>query len=415
MLLRPMEPVKRRVVYRLYPTKGQQARLIEYLGLHCELYNAALEERRDAWRKKRLSVTKGMQEKQLQAVKEIRPEMKPLGGHALQETLRRVDLAYKAFFRRVKRGEAPEFPRFKPLNRFKGWTYKSKSKWALIPGKEGTHGRIKLDGIGKVRIRGVPRQMGEAKTLTITRKRDRWYASVVFECPPVRAHGAEEHGFDWGIESFVTLDTGERIENPRLLVGAESKLVTLQRGVLKKKRESKNRKKAVARLAAAHEKIANKRTDFLHQESARLVGRSRLLAGEKLAVRNMTRSARGTIETPGFNVRQKAGLNRRILDGAPSAFLGMVRYKAEEAGCELHEIPTRTVKPSQTCPACGAVRKKALSERVHSCPCGCHMPRDQASSQVCLKYVQRVGNRPRAGGKAVASPANHETASESAA
>ncbi|MBI2571874.1 MAG: transposase [Candidatus Schekmanbacteria bacterium] len=107
------------------------------------------------------------------------------------------------------------------------------------------------------------------------------------------------------------------------------------------------------------------------QQSAELVGRTALLASEKLAVVNMTRSARGTVEAPGKNDRQKAGLNKSILDSAPAAFLGMVQYKAAKAGIALVEAPTRTIKPSQTRPACGWQHKKTLAERVHRCACGC--------------------------------------------
>jgi putative transposase len=413
-MIETMDPVKR-VTYRLYPRPQQLQKLETYRRLHCELYNAALQERRDAWRLRRVSLRKGDQEKQLPEIKRLRPELVQLGGHALQETLRRVDLAFQAFFRRVKRGETPGFPRFKSANRFKGWTYKSPSNWRLLPAEPGQHGALELGGIGRLRVRGRARSAGPAKTCTITQRAGRWYASVVLECTPERSAGGAARALDWGLEHFLTFENGETVENPRFLRKAHAQLQSAQRALSRKKRGSRNRRRAAGVLARVHEKVRQQRTGFLHQVSAALIAGCALVVFEKLSVKNLSASAKGTREKPGRNVKQKAGLNRSILDGAPGAFLQMIRYKAAEAGTEVVEVNPRTLKPSQTCPQCGAVRKKTLAQRVHTCPCGCRMPRDQAAAQVCLQSVLGVGNRPRAGGDALAPPSIHETASESAA
>jgi putative transposase len=135
-----------------------------------------------------------------------------------------------------------------------------------------------------------------------------------------------------------------------------------------------------------------------------------LLATETLEPAKMTRSARGTVEEPGTQVRQKAGLNRSILDGAPAAFLAMLRYKAEEAGSAFVEVPARKVKPSQTCAGCGRVEKKALSQRMHECACGVVLARDHAAALVCLNYaLYGVGNRPGVDAGATGPPPPHET------
>lgn len=321
----------RRITYRLYPTGRQEAALEGHLKLHAELYNAALQERRDAWRIARISVTKRMQEKQLPELKKLRSELISLGGHALQETLRRVDLAFKAFFRRCKaRNGKAGFPRFKSWRRFGGWTYKSASNWAFIPGERGRHGVIRMEGVGDVKMRGKARQLGEVKTCTIVHRAGRWYASIVADVTPGRRAGTEALGFDWGVSSFLTMSDGSNVPNPRHLEHAKTKLVTAQRKLSRKKRGSRNRKKAAAAVARLHERVANRRANFHHQTSAALVAHAGLLATEKLKTKNMTRSARGTVEAPGKNVRQKAGLNRSILDGAPAAFLAMVRYKAKK-------------------------------------------------------------------------------------
>ncbi len=378
-----------------------------HLRLHCELYNACIMERREAF-KHGVRVRERMQLRQLPEIKKLRPELKALGGHALQETVRRVDLAFEAFFRRVKAGQTPGYPRFKSSRRYSGWTYKSLSNWRFL--SDGKHGRIRMDGIGEVHIRGRARTVGKVKTCTITRKAGRWYASILMECCPKRQAGSVARGLDWGIESFLTLNDGSRVANPRFLDQTKQALCRAQEELSRKKRGSNNRRKAVRKLAALHRKIAGCRKDFLHQVSSRLVESSSLLATEKLSVKNMSQSARGSLEAPGKNVRQKAGLNKGILDGAPSTFLSMLRYKAEEAGIELVEVNTRKAKPSQTCPYCGAVRKKLLSERMHVCRCGASMPRDQASAQVCLNHALfGAGNRPSV---VAAQAVAHETATE---
>ncbi len=136
-------------------------------------------------------------------------------------------------------------------------------------------------------------------------------------------------------------------------------------------------------------RIVNKRRDFEHKLSKRLVDRYGLIATEKLAVKNLTRSAKGTIEAPGKNVRQKAGLNRRILDTSPANFLDKLKYKIEEAGGMWIEVPTRKVKPSQTCPACGHQEKKQLSDRMHRCKrCGYTEDRDRAAARVMLGWAE---------------------------
>ncbi|MHB8147776.1 MAG: RNA-guided endonuclease InsQ/TnpB family protein, partial [Vulcanimicrobiaceae bacterium] len=148
-------------------------------------------------------------------------------------------------------------------------------------------------------------------------------------------------------------------------------------------------------LGRAKGREANRRKDFLHQSSAKLIGRAALFATEKLAVKNMTRSAKGSVEQPGTNVAQKAGLNREILATSPRMFLSMVRYKAEEAGSLYVETPTRTLKPSQRCSACGTVRKKPLSQRMHVCECDCVLTRDQNAARVNLLWaLEYLGREP---------------------
>ena len=154
----------------------------------------------------------------------------------------------------------------------------------------------------------------------------------------------------------------------------------------RRKRGSNRRKKAVRRLAKARARTARRRLDWHHKLSAKMVGRFALIASESLTIRNMT--AKGTVEEPGRMVARKAGLNREILDTAPSQYEAILKYKASEAGTIRMEAPARKLKPSQTCPCCGSVRKKTLSERTHKCEgCGRILPRDFASAWVVLDWA----------------------------
>jgi putative transposase len=137
----------------------------------------------------------------------------------------------------------------------------------------------------------------------------------------------------------------------------------------------------------------------LHQTSAKIIGQTAVFATEKLQVSNMTQSAKGTVEKPGKNVPQKAGLNREILATAPSMFLSMMRYKAEEPGSLYVETPTKTLKPSQRCSDCGRLPKlkKSLSDRQHVCECGCDLTRDQNGARNNLVWAMNHSGRERAG------------------
>jgi putative transposase len=396
--------MNRKVTYRLYPTPSQERRLYEILRLHQQLYNAALEQRIEAWRLQRKFVTYVEQCRQLTDLRAAAREYSELNAQSEQVTLKRLDLAFRRFFRRMRAGRRPfGYPRFKSTARFPGWGYTTHGVgWRLHAGGGLRHGKLRLSGVGLLRIRGRARNIGEPKTLDIQHKAGRWYATVTIECSPVRSHGDEKIGVDWGVGNFATLalEDGrfETIENPRFFRQGAAKLISAQRALAKKKRGSRKRENARRRFAALHRKIANRRRNFLHQQSAKLVARASLIATESLRVRDLTRSARGTVENPGRNVKQKAALNQSILDTAPARFLQMLRTKAEEAACEFVEVPHRVVKPSQACSGCGELVPKMLSHRKHHCvTCGLVLDRDENAGRICLSWAlhaPRAENRP---------------------
>jgi putative transposase len=248
-----------------------------------------------------------------------------------------------------------------------------------------------LSGIGGMSMRGSMRDVGEIRTCNIVKRGDDWFASIVVRGEFDRGCGTEACGLDWGVTTFATIATSQgeliEIENPRHGRRTAEKLAKAQRELARKKRGSSRRGKAKQKVRRLHEKLKMQRHDFLHQTSNRLVNQFGMIATEQLAVSNMVRSAAGTVEEPGKMVAQKAGLNREILDTAPSAFLAMVAYKAACAGGMLVEINTRKHKPSQTCPVSGEVVKKKLSQRTHTLPDGSVIGRDHAAAMVILSVA----------------------------
>jgi putative transposase len=448
----------RKITYQLYPTPTQERAMLDMLGKHQRLYNGALEQRITAYKRAGKSLGYVDQCRELTDLRADDPEYADLYCDSERVTLKRLDLAYSAFFRRVKSGQVAGFPRFKSFNRFSGWGY-GDNGYKLYPGENGKHGRLDIAGIGAIRLRGRPKQHDEIRTLEISRRGAKWFATFSVVRESDRKAGRDVVAFDWGIETFATLavndgcvvalnavgpGTGrkarracgsqrsktrsttslfgssvatqtERIENPRFFAKHEVSITRAQRNldavtVKDKIGRPLNwadpiRIAAKAGLQRAFERMANARKDFLHKTSAMIVGRSIVIATEKLQISNMTRSAKGSVEEPGKNVAAKSGLNREILATAPSTFLSMLRYKAEEAGSLFLEAPTRTLKPSQRCSDCGRLpdKKKTLSQRQHICPCGCRLSRDENASRVILTWaLDYLGREPAESAAAVA-------------
>ncbi|MGB8267100.1 MAG: transposase [Candidatus Velthaea sp.] len=397
-----MEPVSRKVVYRMYPTRPQEAALLNMLGLHQRLYNAALEQRITAWRQTRTNVGFVQQCAGLTELRAADESYAALNAQSSQVTLKRLDLAFASFFHRVRSGETPGFPRFKAFDRFSGWGYKSHGDGfkftsgngkvsRLKDGARQRHGRLRLSGIGEIKVRGRARTMGEIATCEIQHKAGRWYASMTVKCLPKREGGTAAVGLDWGVETFATLahedGSFEAVANPRFFKKHRESVERAQKHLETTPKTSPHRKAAKLALGRAKGREASQRRDFLHQTSAAIIARVALLATEKLDISHMVKSAKGTIEEPGKNVAQKAGLNREILATSPASYHSMLRYKAEEAGSLYVETPTRTLKPSQRCSTCWKVAKKTLSERMHHCDCGCILTRDQNGARVNLRWT----------------------------
>ena len=393
-----MNSLIRKVQYKMYPNQAQLESMESLRVHHHQLYCWALKDRISTYKEFGYGLSFSDQCKINTQYRQRRSAHGIFNANAQSEqvTLKRVQLAFDGFFRRLKENRKAGFPRFKQFERFKGWGYKSHGdgwKLSLNPKK---HGAVYLADVGIVKIRGQARnECGVPKTAEVLKRQDGWYLSVSFEYSAIqREAGNRAVALDWGLEHYATVvdDTGnvDQIDNPRYFRKSQEKLSELQREFAlckKRSREWKFLKSCISRL---HQKIGNQRKDFIHQKSAEIISTSAILAFEELNIKNMTRSAKGTVESPGKRVKQKSGLNKSILDASPAAFYASLRYKAEDAGVLLEVAPTRKLKPSQTCPKCGSVKKKTLSERTHSCECGYSAPRDVASAQVVLNWA--LGN-----------------------
>ena len=365
---------RRTYKYRLFPTKAQRTLLKDTLNNCRMLYNAALQERSEAWKKQHISINYYAQANQLVEAKAAFEPLKTVNAQVLQDTLRRCDKSFQGFFRRSKRGEKSGYPRFQSKTRYNSFTY-PQGGFKLVKD------RLKLSKIGSVPIEmHRPLQGSQVKTLSIKRDGDFWYACFSCEIehtPPGNLVSVETIGIDVGIEHFATLSDGSVIENPKLFRKAEANLACLARRF--SKRKTRRRAKA---LRKAHRKVKNQRLDFHHQQSAALIKRFGTIAVEKLNIKPMV---------------QQSHFAKSISDAGWGRFLDFLAYKAEWAGVRFVKIPAAGT--SQTCPECGQVKKKTLQQRWHSCDCGCEMHRDHASAAVILALgLQSLGKIPRSPG-----------------
>jgi putative transposase len=326
------------------------------LNICRELYNAALQERRDAYQINGLSINYHAQAVQLPQIKQVRQDVGEVYSQILQDTLRRVDKSFDAFFRRCQNGETPGYPRFKPASRYDSFTY-PQSGFRL----EGD--KIHLSKIGSCRVRLSRPIEGIIKTCTIKREVDGWYVVFAVEENQCRFFPVtgETVGIDVGIENFATLSTGACVENPEFLRESEGELKTAQRKVSRRKKGSKRRRKAVNLLQKKHRKIQRQRADFHHKTALNIVRDFDAIAVEDLNVRGMVRNHH---------------LAKSISDAAWSQFFTITKVKAESAGRTFERVDPRYT--SQDCSRCGHRNKITLATRIYRCSqCGLVIHRDR--------------------------------------
>jgi putative transposase len=346
--------------YRIYLSNGQR-RILERQLEECRwVYNETLAERKRAYAERGETLSRYDTQAMLPGWKKHRPALKRVHSQVLQNVSVRVDLAFKAFFRRVAEGN-PElgYPRFKGRGRYDSVTYPQYGNGVRLDGD-----RLILTKIGAVHVVLHRPLEGTPKTVTLTRSRTgKWYACFSCEVeaaplPPTEA----AIGVDVGLASFATLSTGEAIANPRFYRRDEADLQRVQKlkdAAKNAQRWDENRRQKKA-LVHIHERIANRRSDFAHQRSRELVNRYQLIVFEDLAPQEMGRSR---------------GMRKSILDVAWSQFISMTVAKAAEAGRQVVLVNPRDT--SKMCSSCGELVQKTLSDRTHTCPrCSLVLGRD---------------------------------------
>ena len=336
--------------FRLYPNREQEQKLFFTLNRCRELYNAALSERRDSYKYTGKGVSYYDQKKDLPDIKDIREEYKDIHSQVLQDVMLRLDRAMKTFFRRVKNGETPGFPRFQGRNRYDSFTY-PQGGYTL------SEKHVSLSKIGKIRVNLHRAIAGAIKTATVKREVDQWY--IVFSCeveqlllPEVQS----EIGIDVGVTHFAALSDGTFIDSPRLFRQAQATLKQKQRHLSRCKRGSHRRDKACKQVAKCHRHVKNQRRDFHFKEAKKLVEQHQVIVFEQLELTNLTKHAKpkqdeGTGEYLSNGASAKSGLTKSILDAGLGQFVQIVTFKAANAGRQVYTIDPKYT--SQVCSACG--------------------------------------------------------------
>ena len=344
--------------YRLRPNRAQNAALDAMLRDFCGLYNACLQQRIEAYRRRRISLRYGHQAAELKACRVADPDgLARWSFSALQQVLRRLDQTFTAFF---KRGRG--FPRYRVSARYHAATFRVGD--GLSVKKDRRIGVVGVPGgIKAVWHRDLP-PGAKLATAILTRQQGKWYVVFSVEAAFGEACGSGTVGIDLGLGSLIATSDGEMVEAPRYARRAQKAQRRRQRALARCKRGSKRRLKAKARLAAGSAKIARQRRDHLHKLTRSLVSRYQGIAFEDL---NLTGLKRGM-------------LARSVHDAAWSLLVQLVRYKAESAGAEVVLVDPRGT--SQTCPKCGTIKAKTLNVRTHACDCGAVLDRDVAAAMV---------------------------------
>ncbi|MBN2549714.1 MAG: transposase [Anaerolineales bacterium] len=377
--------------YLLRPTV-HQAQALDYLLWQSRLiYNAALEQRIQTYQETGQGITYAAQWIHFRDLRRANPETCGLlNASSLQQLLRRLDKAFQAFFRRVKAGETPGFPRFKGRNRFKSIEYTYGDGCKLRANQQGQW-YFYIQNVGEVRMcfhRGIP-QGAQIKHVVIKCINQRWYACLMLELPDVQImHPKAEKavGVDVGLFHLLALSDHQAFNNPRWLRKSLARLRILQRQASRRQKGSQRQRESYAAIARLHEQIANQRRDYLHKVTAFLVQEYSLIAIEELSRAFMN---------------QNDHLSLSSHDAGLGEFRQLLQYKAEEAGAEV--VAVNPAFTSQRCSGCGEIVEKSLSIRVHECPtCGLVLDRDVNAARNILKLA--LENPPGRGGQEITWP-----------
>lgn len=372
--------------FLMRPTVGQTTALGEMLRDHCSLYNGALQERRDAYRHvSKTSVKYGQQSAQLKEIRAFDPERHGRWSFSSQQaTLRRLDKAFAAFFRRVKSGDTPGYPRFRGVNWFGTVDFPKDGdgcRWDATPHDPVT--RVRLQGVGHVKVHQHRTVVGKVKTLSVKREGAKWFVVLTAEQdqPEPLPRTGSALGIDLGIANFLADSNGGFVPNPRhgrrnadRLEAAQQTLAAF--GRVRRDKRTANHRRAVEKVAKLHGKVRRQRLDHAHKAALVLVREHDVIAHENLTIRNMVRTTapKPDPDRPGVflpnGAAAKTGLNRSISDAGWGEFLTILTSKAESAGREVIAVDPRNT--SRRCPDCGHIAKenRPTQEKFHCVACG---------------------------------------------
>jgi putative transposase len=395
----------RNYMFRLYPTSPQRDRLTAMLRDHCELYNAALEERREAWRKRRVSVGLNAQQKQLTAMRESRADQAVWSFSSQQQTLRRLNRAFAGFFRRVKAGEKPGYPRFRSARRFNSVDFSHGDALKFDATKSGPgHATLRVQGVGVIKVRMHRNLPDGAKLGQVTVKREgsgpraRWYIVMPVEKDArLLPKTGRAVGIDLGIASLLTAseaipgltDADGHVPNQRHARIAASKIATAQRALSRCRRGSNRGRVARDRVAVLYGKVSRRRIDGARKAALALVRHADVIVLEDLRTANLVRLPKpapngdGTFAPNG--AAAKSGLNRSILDAGWGVLTRAILAKAEEAGRQVVFVdPANT---SRRCARCGhtAAGNRVTQAKFECLACGHIDHADRNAAQNILR------------------------------
>ncbi len=349
--------------FRVYPKAQQHDDLQRICEDQRQLYNAALQERIDCYRKTGKSRS---YMDQCKAVTELRKDVNfsNVPANLQRWTLKKIDNSYKQFFSRVRRGEKPGFPRYKGFHHWRSFGFAEFSGLGFVGNKirfKGLRGALKVNLTREIR--------GRIKSCIFRRDEKGW--AVCFQVAisvTQEKHLGPAIGIDVGLEKFATLSNGQIIDNPRIGKKNHAEIRRKQRAFARCKRNSKRRQKVKAILARAHLRIKNCRQDHAHKSSTEIVKTYGLIVVEDLKIGNMVKNH---------------CFARAINDAAWGDFLNKLEYKAANAGARFLRVKPHNT--SQICSGCGQIVRKQLSERIHRCDCGETLDRDINAARVILQ------------------------------